>query len=137
MCTSCCMQDTRQRRGDQEGGVRAAKGDSGAGKTSPVKQEAQEARITGESSGGLPIATGKRCTRGSASLRVLACQDHGLGMQTHWALACCVQALKDREEAVRNGKLTTIIFIRDRNVKGQEVSGYIDYGHRCECAHVR
>lgn len=40
------------------------------------------------------------------------------------------QALKDREEAVRNGKLTTIIFIRDKNVKGQEVSGYIDYGHR-------
>ncbi len=40
------------------------------------------------------------------------------------------QALKDREEAVRNGKLTTIIFIRDKNSKGQEVSGYIDYGHR-------
>ena len=31
---------------------------------------------------------------------------------------------------VRNGKLTTIIFIRDRNHKGQEVSGYIDYAHR-------
>jgi hypothetical protein len=29
------------------------------------------------------------------------------------------QALKDREEAVRNGKLTTIIFIRDKNSKGQ------------------
>ncbi|KAL6756725.1 hypothetical protein V8C86DRAFT_2643583 [Haematococcus lacustris] len=41
-----------------------------------------------------------------------------------------LQALKDREEAVRNGKLTTIIFIRDRNAKAQEVSGYIDYGHR-------
>ncbi|EFJ44055.1 hypothetical protein VOLCADRAFT_82997 [Volvox carteri f. nagariensis] len=41
-----------------------------------------------------------------------------------------LQALKDREEAVRNGKLTTIIFIRDKNSKGQEVSGYIDYGHR-------
>ncbi|MEW5316783.1 MAG: hypothetical protein WDW38_008133 [Sanguina aurantia] len=40
------------------------------------------------------------------------------------------QALKDREEAVRNGKLTTIIFIRDTNSKGQEVSGYIDFGHR-------
>ncbi|KAG2484112.1 hypothetical protein HYH03_017063 [Edaphochlamys debaryana] len=39
-------------------------------------------------------------------------------------------ALKDREEAVRNGKLTTIVFIRDKNSKGQEVSGYIDYGHR-------
>lgn len=42
-----------------------------------------------------------------------------------------VQALKDREEAVRNGKLTTIIFIRDKNTKAQEVSGYIDFGHRC------
>ena len=31
---------------------------------------------------------------------------------------------------VRNGKLTTIIFIRDKNHKGQEVSGYIDYAHR-------
>lgn len=41
-----------------------------------------------------------------------------------------LQALKDREEAVRNGKLTTIVFIRDKNPKNQEVSGYIDYGHR-------
>mmetsp|Transcript_15759 Transcript_15759/g.46582 ORF Transcript_15759/g.46582 Transcript_15759/m.46582 type:complete len:239 (-) Transcript_15759:358-1074(-) len=41
-----------------------------------------------------------------------------------------LQALKDREEAVRNGKLTTIIFVRDKNAKGQEVSGYIDFGHR-------
>lgn len=31
---------------------------------------------------------------------------------------------------MRNGKLATIIFIRDRNARGQEVSGYIDYGHR-------
>eukprot|EP00933_Yihiella_yeosuensis_P048402 TRINITY_DN44579_c0_g1_i1.p1 TRINITY_DN44579_c0_g1~~TRINITY_DN44579_c0_g1_i1.p1 ORF type:complete len:235 (+),score=49.74 TRINITY_DN44579_c0_g1_i1:80-784(+) len=35
-----------------------------------------------------------------------------------------------REELVRNGKLSTIIFIRDKNAKGQEISGYIDYGHR-------
>eukprot|EP00873_Tetraselmis_striata_P008106 jgi/Tetstr1/428370/TSEL_018405.t1 len=41
-----------------------------------------------------------------------------------------LQALAQREEAVRNGKLTTIVFIRDRNKKGQEVSGYIDYGQR-------
>lgn len=39
-------------------------------------------------------------------------------------------ALAEREEMVRNGKLTTIIFIRDFNAKGQEVSGYIDYAHR-------
>ena len=31
---------------------------------------------------------------------------------------------------MRNGKLTSIIFIRDKNTKGQEVSGYIDYAHR-------
>ena len=41
-----------------------------------------------------------------------------------------LQALQQREESVRNGKLTTIVFIRDKNAKGQEVSGYIDYGHR-------
>ena len=42
-----------------------------------------------------------------------------------------LQALADREEeANRNGKMTTIIFIRDRNQRGQEVSGYIDYSHR-------
>jgi len=39
-------------------------------------------------------------------------------------------ALAEREEMVRNGKLTTVLFIRDRNAKGQEVSGYIDYAHR-------
>lgn len=39
-------------------------------------------------------------------------------------------ALGNREELVRNGKLTSIIFVRDVNSKGQEVSGYIDYAHR-------
>lgn len=32
------------------------------------------------------------------------------------------QALQEREEAVSNGKLATIIFIRDRNARRQEVS---------------
>eukprot|EP00499_Haloplacidia_sp_CaronLabIsolate_P014499 CAMPEP_0196786746 /NCGR_PEP_ID=MMETSP1104-20130614/21924_1 /TAXON_ID=33652 /ORGANISM="Cafeteria sp., Strain Caron Lab Isolate" /LENGTH=198 /DNA_ID=CAMNT_0042157075 /DNA_START=12 /DNA_END=605 /DNA_ORIENTATION=- len=41
-----------------------------------------------------------------------------------------LQALANREELVRNGKLTTILFIRDRNSKGQEVSGYIDFAAR-------
>ena len=41
-----------------------------------------------------------------------------------------LQALANREELVRNGKLTSIIFIRDTNGKGQEVSGYIDFAHR-------
>lgn len=31
---------------------------------------------------------------------------------------------------MRNGKLTSIIFVRDTNSKGQEISGYIDYAHR-------
>ena len=44
--------------------------------------------------------------------------------------AFALQALQQREEAVRNGKLATIVFVRDKNAKGQEVSGYIDYGHR-------
>ena len=29
-----------------------------------------------------------------------------------------------------NGKLTTIIFIRAKNSRGIEISGYIDFGHR-------
>lgn len=41
-----------------------------------------------------------------------------------------LQTLADREELVRSGKLTTIIFIRDKNHKAQEISGYIDFGHR-------
>ena len=41
-----------------------------------------------------------------------------------------LQALASREELVRNGKLTCIVFIRETNGKGQEISGYIDYGHR-------
>jgi hypothetical protein len=39
-------------------------------------------------------------------------------------------ALADREELVRSGKLTTIIYIRTANGKGQEVSAYIDYAQR-------
>nr|XP_036863217.1 cilia- and flagella-associated protein 299 [Manis javanica] len=35
-----------------------------------------------------------------------------------------------REEDNRNGKMSSVIFIRDRNSHGQEVSGYIDYAHR-------
>lgn len=41
-----------------------------------------------------------------------------------------LQALANREELVRSGKLTSIVFLRDKNSKGQEVSGYIDYAHR-------
>ncbi len=31
---------------------------------------------------------------------------------------------------MRNGKLTTIVYLRCLNARGQEVSAYIDYGHR-------
>lgn len=66
-----------------------------------------------------------------------------------------LQALANREDLVRNGKLTvnthrnevvaygrsdgmnydgllrqTIVFIRDFNKQGQEISGYIDFGQR-------
>lgn len=41
-----------------------------------------------------------------------------------------LQALAEREKAVREGRLAVIIFIRDRNQKGQEISGYIDFAHR-------
>lgn len=41
-----------------------------------------------------------------------------------------LQELASREEFVRSGKLTTIIFIRHFNSKKQEISGYIDYAQR-------
>lgn len=41
-----------------------------------------------------------------------------------------LQALAEREEAIRNGKLTSILFIRDVNRRNQEISGYIDVAHR-------
>ncbi|XP_009636315.1 cilia- and flagella-associated protein 299 [Egretta garzetta] len=41
-----------------------------------------------------------------------------------------LRALAEREEANRTGKISTIIFIRDRNSRRQEVSAYIDYAHR-------
>ncbi|XP_072479334.1 cilia- and flagella-associated protein 299 isoform X3 [Notamacropus eugenii] len=41
-----------------------------------------------------------------------------------------LKALAQREEDNRTGKVTSIIFIRDLNAHGQELSGYIDYAHR-------
>ncbi|XP_075060656.1 cilia- and flagella-associated protein 299 [Mixophyes fleayi] len=41
-----------------------------------------------------------------------------------------LKALALREEPNRNGKMTSIIFIRDKNSHGQEVSGYIDFSQR-------
>ncbi|KAH0574106.1 hypothetical protein SS50377_24051 [Spironucleus salmonicida] len=39
-------------------------------------------------------------------------------------------ALKQREQLVKEGKLAVIVFLRDKNHSGQEISGYIDYGQR-------
>ncbi|XP_074525739.1 cilia- and flagella-associated protein 299 [Halichoeres trimaculatus] len=41
-----------------------------------------------------------------------------------------LRALAEPEEADRSGNTTVIIFVRDHNPLGQEVSGYIDYAHR-------
>ena len=41
-----------------------------------------------------------------------------------------MQALADRETAVREGRLATIVFIRARNSRGQETSAFVDYGER-------
>ncbi|XP_026105841.1 uncharacterized protein C4orf22 homolog [Carassius auratus] len=41
-----------------------------------------------------------------------------------------LRALAEREDAYRSGEMTSIIFIRDQNSHGQEISGYIDYSHR-------
>ncbi|XP_074084672.1 cilia- and flagella-associated protein 299 isoform X2 [Macrotis lagotis] len=41
-----------------------------------------------------------------------------------------LKALAQREDDNRSGKVTSIIFIRDKNSNGQELSGYIDYAHR-------
>ncbi len=40
------------------------------------------------------------------------------------------KALASREETNRTTRLLTIIFIRDRNHLGHEISAYIDYAHR-------
>jgi hypothetical protein len=41
-----------------------------------------------------------------------------------------LKALAKREELVRNGRMTTIIFIRDKKKDRNEISGYIDLAHR-------
>eukprot|EP00828_Plagiopyla_frontata_P013375 TRINITY_DN17906_c0_g1_i1.p1 TRINITY_DN17906_c0_g1~~TRINITY_DN17906_c0_g1_i1.p1 ORF type:complete len:165 (-),score=25.30 TRINITY_DN17906_c0_g1_i1:260-754(-) len=49
-----------------------------------------------------------------------------------------LQELADREEQVLNGKLLTIIFIRQETQGGKgEISGYIDYAHRLKTEDFR
>ena len=66
----------------------------------------------------------ERTNQKSSAPKQLASLDHDL---TGFPF---LQALASREELVRTGKLTTIVFIRDFNSKGQEISGYIDLAHR-------
>ena len=48
-----------------------------------------------------------------------------------------LKALKQREEHVRNGRMTTIIFIRDQQKGKNEISGYIDLAHRLKTEDFR
>lgn len=41
-----------------------------------------------------------------------------------------LQRLAAQEEAIRSGRLMVIAFIRDRNSRGQEISGFIDIAYR-------
>jgi len=52
------------------------------------------------------------------------------GNESYWKSNAFLKELADRELMNREGKLTTIIFIRCLNSKGHEVSGYIDYAQR-------
>ena len=52
-------------------------------------------------------------------------------VRSNYAHCPFLAALAEREENVRNGKLTSMIFIRHTNPRtNQEISGYIDYAHR-------
>lgn len=53
-----------------------------------------------------------------------------LHRQTPRGMCCASQALAERERAVREGRLATIIFLRVHNSRGQESSAFIDYGER-------
>ena len=48
-----------------------------------------------------------------------------------------LKALADRENDVRSGRMTTIIFIRDQRKNRNEISGYIDLAHRLKTEDFR
>eukprot|EP00045_Choanoeca_perplexa_P023202 m.12597 g.12597 ORF g.12597 m.12597 type:complete len:215 (-) comp9993_c0_seq1:69-713(-) len=50
--------------------------------------------------------------------------------EKHAELSPFLEALAEREEPHRTGKMMSILFLRSRNSRGQEVSGYIDLAHR-------
>ena len=119
-------------------------------------QEVAPLQCLGKSRADLFPAGGECCITVSTTQHTRDVQWHGLCLCCSGGVCCSIgwlltalqqalertasslQALQQREEAVRNGKLATIVFVRDKNAKGQEVSGYIDYGHRqapsrCSC----
>jgi len=53
-----------------------------------------------------------------------------LASEAYPNLSGFLAALAEREEPNRMGKMMTILFLRHRNGKGQEVSGYIDLADR-------
>jgi len=48
-----------------------------------------------------------------------------------------LKALAERENDVRSGRMTTIIFIRDSRKGRSEISGYIDLAHRLKTEDFR
>ena len=58
---------------------------------------------------------------------------HLLGAGRDYAGRPLMAALAAREELVRNGKLAVLLYLRCANARGQEVSAYIDFGHRLKC----
>ncbi|KAM4616013.1 cilia- and flagella-associated protein 299 [Polymixia lowei] len=83
--------------------------------------------------------SGKVLTREQFETRKAAAEASRLSNRTqHRTLASAGKELKDnflkalaeREEANRSGKMNSVIFIRNHNALGQEISGYIDYAHR-------
>eukprot|EP01079_Euglenida_sp_SAG-EU17-18_P008431 gene8431-1507_t len=83
-----------------------------------AKKVAEEGPTRRKRSLDTPCSTGKDLSRYPLLQAALAQQQGG-----------CL-ALQQREELVRNGKLSTIVFIRHVDANGMEVSGYIDFGHR-------
>jgi hypothetical protein len=48
-----------------------------------------------------------------------------------------LEELAEREAHLRNGRMTTILFIRCYNKAGNEISGYIDLAHRMKTEEFR
>ena len=69
--------------------------------------------------------------KNKASVKAYAHQ--GLPIEGHPFL----EELAERETHLRNGRMTTILFIRCKNKAGNEISGYIDLAHRMKTENFR